>query len=90
MTPITVDKPVTTASTPSRLLTAGTLAVLLAALPCALAAVAALLAGRSVHLGGDQALIAIAESWRPWRGVASRLFWAYYRNIRGGDAVPAA
>jgi DNA-3-methyladenine glycosylase II len=39
---------------------------------------------------GEKALIAIAESWRPWRGVASRLFWAYYRNIRGRDAVPAA
>ena len=37
---------------------------------------------------GEKALIAIAESWRPWRGVASRLFWAYYRNIRGRDAVP--
>ena len=39
---------------------------------------------------GEKALIAIAESWRPWRGVASRLFWAYYRTIRGKDAVPTA
>jgi len=39
---------------------------------------------------GEKALIAIAESWRPWRGVASRLFWAYYRTIRGRDAVPTA
>jgi DNA-3-methyladenine glycosylase II len=37
----------------------------------------------------EKALIAIAESWRPWRGVASRLFWAYYRTIKGRDAVPA-
>jgi DNA-3-methyladenine glycosylase II len=37
---------------------------------------------------GEKALIAIAESWRPWRGVASRLFWAYYRTIKGRDAVP--
>jgi DNA-3-methyladenine glycosylase II len=36
----------------------------------------------------EKALIAIAESWRPWRGVASRLFWAYYRTIKGRDAVP--
>jgi DNA-3-methyladenine glycosylase II len=35
-------------------------------------------------------LTTIAESWRPWRGVASRLFWAYYRTLRGRDAVPVA
>jgi DNA-3-methyladenine glycosylase II len=39
---------------------------------------------------GEKALGKIAESWRPWRGVASRLFWAYYRAIRGRDAVPTA
>jgi DNA-3-methyladenine glycosylase II len=38
----------------------------------------------------EKALIAIAESWRPWRGIASRLFWAYYRTIKGRDAVPTA
>lgn len=32
----------------------------------------------------------IAESWAPWRGVAARLFWAYYRTIRGREAAPAA
>ncbi|MBN9071076.1 MAG: DNA-3-methyladenine glycosylase 2 family protein [Rhizobiales bacterium] len=37
---------------------------------------------------GDRALAALAESWSPWRGVASRLFWAYYRELRGRDAVP--
>jgi DNA-3-methyladenine glycosylase II len=31
----------------------------------------------------------IAESWAPWRGVAARLFWAYYRQIRGREAAPA-
>lgn len=25
---------------------------------------------------------ALAESWRPYRGVAARLFWAYYRALR--------
>ena len=31
----------------------------------------------------------IAEHWSPWRGVASRLFWAYYRVLKGGkDALP--
>lgn len=39
---------------------------------------------------GEKALIAIAESWRPWRSVASRLFWAYYRSIRGREAAPSA
>lgn len=38
----------------------------------------------------DKALAALAESWSPWRGVASRLFWAYYREMRSRDAAPAA
>lgn len=37
---------------------------------------------------GEKALIKIAESWTPWRGVASRLFWAYYREIRGREGAP--
>jgi DNA-3-methyladenine glycosylase II len=37
----------------------------------------------------DRILAALAESWSPWRGVASRLFWAYYREMRGRDAAPA-
>ncbi len=37
-----------------------------------------------------RALAEIAESWRPWRGVAARLFWAYYREMKGRDALPAA
>ncbi len=36
----------------------------------------------------DKALTRIAESWAPWRGIASRLFWAYYRETRGRDAAP--
>ena len=39
---------------------------------------------------GDRALALIAESWSPWRGVAARLFWAYYRQMRGRDAAPLA
>jgi DNA-3-methyladenine glycosylase II len=35
------------------------------------------------------ALAATAERWSPWRGVAARLFWAYYRAIRQRTAVPA-
>ncbi|MCG6858940.1 MAG: DNA-3-methyladenine glycosylase [Salaquimonas sp.] len=37
----------------------------------------------------DRALREIAAMWAPWRGVAARLFWAYYRAIKGGrDALP--
>lgn len=32
---------------------------------------------------------AIAEAWRPWRGVAAKLLWSYYRARRNGrTAVP--
>ena len=36
----------------------------------------------------EKTLITLAESWSPWRGVASRLFWSYYRETRGRDAAP--
>ena len=36
----------------------------------------------------EKVLIGIAESWTPWRGVAARLFWSYYRAMRGREAVP--
>ncbi|WP_309085527.1 DNA-3-methyladenine glycosylase [Chelativorans sp.] len=35
-------------------------------------------------------LALLAESWSPWRSVAARLFWSYYREIRGAEAAPAA
>ena len=35
-------------------------------------------------------LYAMAESWSPWRGVAARLFWAFYREMKGREAVPVA
>ena len=31
----------------------------------------------------------LAESWRPWRGVAAHLLWAYYAAIKRRDPVPA-
>ncbi|GIL01465.1 MAG: DNA-3-methyladenine glycosidase [Alphaproteobacteria bacterium] len=38
----------------------------------------------------ERRLREIACRWAPWRGVAARLFWAYYRAVRGGrDAMPA-
>ncbi len=33
-------------------------------------------------------LAAIAEAWSPHRSVAARLFWAYYANMKGREAVP--
>ena len=36
----------------------------------------------------EKALSALAESWAPWRGVAARLFWAYYRTMHGREAAP--
>ena len=33
-------------------------------------------------------LEAIAERWRPWRGVAARQLWAYYRVIKGRSGQP--
>jgi DNA-3-methyladenine glycosylase II len=39
-----------------------------------------------------RALEAIAERWRPWRGVAARMLWAYYRQAkqRSGMALASA
>jgi DNA-3-methyladenine glycosylase II len=45
--------------------------------------------GEAFALGGrctEEGALAIAEDWRPWRGVAAHLLWAYYgpRRARGG------
>jgi DNA-3-methyladenine glycosylase II len=34
------------------------------------------------HRPGEKELRTIAERWSPWRGVAARLLWAYYRARR--------
>jgi DNA-3-methyladenine glycosylase II len=39
---------------------------------------------------GAEALTKIAERWRPWRGVAARLLWAYYSEARAQQRSPAA
>lgn len=31
-------------------------------------------------------LVALAERWRPWRGVAARLLWAYYRTVKSAKS----
>src|SRR5215470_4337985 len=35
-----------------------------------------------------KALAKIAEAWRPWRGVAAHLLWAYYHVVKKRDVVP--
>jgi DNA-3-methyladenine glycosylase II len=30
----------------------------------------------------------LAEAWRPWRGVAAHLLWAYYHAVKKRDVVP--
>lgn len=35
---------------------------------------------------GETELIELAERWRPWRGVAARLLWAYYAKKPGTAA----
>lgn len=37
-----------------------------------------------------KALALVAETWKPWRAVAARLLWAYYREIKGAEAAPGA
>ena len=35
-----------------------------------------------------KALAKLAEAWRPWRGVAAHLLWAYYHVVKKRDVVP--
>jgi len=47
--------------------------------------------GHALGLPGrpdSRSLAGIADLWRPWRSVAARLFWAYYRQQKGRDVAP--
>jgi DNA-3-methyladenine glycosylase II len=35
-----------------------------------------------------KALTKMAEAWRPWRGVATHLLWAYYHAVKKRNVVP--
>jgi DNA-3-methyladenine glycosylase II len=35
-----------------------------------------------------KALTRMAEAWRPWRGVAAHLLWAYYHAVKKRNVVP--
>lgn len=36
-----------------------------------------------------KALTVLAEQWRPWRGVAAKVLWAYYRIAKAREGAPA-
>lgn len=38
----------------------------------------------------DKDLRALAEPWSPWRAVAARLLWSYYRVIKNRDGISEA
>jgi DNA-3-methyladenine glycosylase II len=33
-------------------------------------------------------MVPLAEAWRPWRGVAARVLWTYYRAIKRREGAP--
>ncbi len=35
-------------------------------------------------------LVKIAEAWRPWRGVAAHLMWAYYHVVKRREGAPVS
>ena len=35
-------------------------------------------------------MVRLAEQWRPWRAVAARVLWTYYRAVKGSAATAAA
>ncbi|HEY8384159.1 MAG TPA: DNA-3-methyladenine glycosylase [Microvirga sp.] len=37
-----------------------------------------------------KALARLAERWRPWRGVAAKVLWSYYRIVKAREGAPIA
>ncbi len=33
-------------------------------------------------------MVQLAENWRPWRAVAARLLWTYYRAVKKREGAP--
>jgi DNA-3-methyladenine glycosylase II len=33
-------------------------------------------------------MVSLADPWRPWRAVAARVLWTYYRAVKGRDGAP--
>jgi DNA-3-methyladenine glycosylase II len=38
----------------------------------------------------EQDFVALAERWRPWRGVAAKVLWAYYRIAKAREGAPVS
>jgi DNA-3-methyladenine glycosylase II len=38
----------------------------------------------------EKELLALAELWRPWRGVAAKTLWAYYRIAKSREGAPVS
>jgi DNA-3-methyladenine glycosylase II len=38
----------------------------------------------------EKELLALAERWRPWRGVAAKVLWAYYRIAKAREGAPVS
>jgi DNA-3-methyladenine glycosylase II len=36
----------------------------------------------------EKAFVALGECWRPWRGVAAKVLWAYYRIAKSREGAP--
>ena len=36
------------------------------------------------------ALTDLAERWRPWRGVAAKVLWAFYAQVKSREGAPTA
>jgi len=54
----------------------------------ALQEAARLACGLEARPSGKELLV-IAERWRPWRGVAAGVLWAYYRIAKSREGAPA-
>jgi DNA-3-methyladenine glycosylase II len=39
---------------------------------------------------GTKEILVLAERWRPWRGVAAKVLWAYYRIAKSREGAPVA
>ena len=36
----------------------------------------------------EKEMLALAERWRPWRGIAAKVLWAYYRIAQSREGAP--
>src|SRR6266851_3613756 len=51
-------------------------------------ALGAAIAKGEIDLEALAAMVALAQPWRPWRGVAAHVLWNYYRAVKRRDPLP--